>query len=459
MIPYATALFAYIPFAALLMLDRNSARGFSLAYLLALFLLPSTANPVTESTLGTIALPLVPDLDKGNIPTIGVLLGTIIFHPERFDRFRLSPYDFLLLVVLQFTFVTSYLNGFGAYDGISHMLKFILNFMLIVFLARIHIGTPTGLRTFMICMCVGAACCAPFALWEFRFSPQIHTELYGYFQHVFQQHIRGGFYRPILAFTHGLVLARFFAITAFLALFPMRRDLADLFGPLGGYLFLAPLAGLLVSMSLSPYMVFAMLCVGWFVVQRYRWAYYVLPIIGFLWIIAFFVDIEIGFSNVHQFFGFSAERAESLEYRLVALREYKAPILARGWFGWGGWNSAHTGRATDSVVLIYLINFGFMGAIAYFGWWFCMLTVVHRVKDAAAGTVLGGRARAVALMCSLGLLISVVDSALDTYLLILVSALLSIDGWLSTNPQIPTLPGYRGPRAYAPASSAARLGP
>jgi hypothetical protein len=439
MIPYEYVLLAYIPFAALLMLDRNSARGFSLAYILALVLLPSTSNPVTDSGLGIISMPAVPDLDKGNVPTIGILLGTILFCPERFDRFRVSSLDFLLLVVMQFHFITSYLNGFGAYDGVSQVMKFSLNFVAIVFLARIHIGTPAGLRMFLLCLTLTAAACAPFAMWEFRFSPQIHTEVYGYFQHVFQQHMRGGFFRPILAFTHGLVLARFFAFTAFLALFPMRGDLDRLLGPVGRYLFVLPLIGLLVSMSLGPYMIFGLLCVGWFVLQRYRWAYFALPVLGFLWLFAFFVDIEIGFGSVHRFLGVSTERAQSLEYRLLALSEYKDTILARPGFGWGGWNSGRTGRATDSFALIEFLTHGLMGGLVFFAWWFGVLTVAHRVKDIAYGTQLGARARAVTLMACIGLVVSVIDSALDTYLVILLSSLVSIYGWLITNPMVPAL--------------------
>lgn len=446
MIRYEVALLLFIPISALLMLDRNSARGFSLAYILGLMMLPCPANPVSESSLGVIAMPGLPDLDKGNVVSLGVLIGTILFHPERFDRFRLSALDFILFVSFQFIFLTSYVNGFGAYDGISQCLKFAMNTVLIIFLARIHIGTPSGLRMFLLCMTIASAIYVPLAVWEFRFSPQIHTTLYGYFQHVFQQHMRAGFYRPIIAFSHGLVLGRFFAFTAFLALFPMRRDLENLFGIAGRYLFLAPLLGLLVSMSLGPYMIFALLCVGWFVLQRYRWAYFALPVLGFLWLGAAFVDLEIGFGDVSRFVGFSEDRAQSLEYRLAAIREYRETIEARPFFGWGGWNAGRTGRATDSLALIQLLTFGFLGAGATFAWWFGALLQAHRVKDMAYGTLLGQRARACVLMCSLGLLVSVIDSALDTYTLIFMSSLTSIYTWLSTNPQIPTLAGYERSR-------------
>lgn len=449
MIPFEYALVAYVPIAALFMLDRNSARGFSLAYIVGMLLLPSPAHSVIPSTLGTITMPAVPDLEKGNVVTIGVLLGTILFHPEIFDRFRISPLDFVLVVAAQCIFLTSYVNGFGAYDGVSQVLKFLLNFALVIFLARLHLGTPAGLRMFLLCLTIAGAVYTPFALWEWRFSPQIHTELYGYFQHVFQQHMRWGFFRPIVMFSHGLVLGRFFAFTAFLALFPMRRDLALLFGPWGRYFFVVPLVGLLFSMSLGPYLIFALLCAGWFIVQRYRWAYYALPVLGFLWLGAAMIELEIGFGNVSRFVGFSEERAQSLEYRLVAIREYRDTIQARPFFGWGGWNAGRTGRATDSIALIQLLTYGAFGAGAFFAWWFGALTIAHRVKDLARGTMLGARARACALMCAIGLLVSVIDAALDTYLLILMSSLIGIHAWLATNPQIPTLPGYERRRGTA----------
>jgi len=437
MIPFAYALIAYIPIAALLMLDRNSARGFSLAYLIGMMILPSTNNPVSDYALGVVAMPIVPDLDKGNVVGIGVFLGTILFHPERFDRFRVSILDFVLLLVLQGIFLSSYINGHGVYDGISQCLKFALNFMLVIFLARIHIGTPSGIRMFLLCMAIAGVVYAPFAVWEFRFSPQIHTTVYGYFQHVFQQHMRGGLFRPILFFSHGLVLGRFFAFTAFLALFPMRRDLEGIFGIWGRYLFLVPLLGLIVSMSLTPYIIFALLVVGWFVVQRYRWAYFALPVVGFLWLLAFFVDLEIGFGNVHRFIGFSAERAQSLEYRLFALREYKDTILARPFFGWGGWASGHTGRAMDSLALIQLLTYGFFGAIAFFTWWFGVLTICHRLMHQTFGVPFAGRARAIVLMCSVCLLICVLDSALDSYLLILVGGMIGVNNFLALQPGLP----------------------
>ena len=51
------------------------------------------------------------------------------------------------------------------------------------------------------------------ALFEVRFSPQLNIWIYGFFQHDFQQMIRGGSFRPIVFLPHGLWVALFFLST------------------------------------------------------------------------------------------------------------------------------------------------------------------------------------------------------------------------------------------------------
>lgn len=431
MIPFQAALVAWILVSMLLMADRDNARGFSLAVVLGMLILPAGYD---------MNLPGVPDLEKDNVAGIGILLGTIVFHPHLFDRFRLSILDFLLLFVMLATIVTSYLGNFGMYDGVSRSTGFLLNFVLIVFLARIHLGTPRSLRVFLLTLFLASVAYAPLALWEFRMSPQIHTQLYGYFQHVFQQHFRGGFWRPIICFSHALALGRFFAFTAFLGALPLRHDLIRIFGGWGGLLFLAPLLGLALSQSLGPYFMFVLLCVGYAAVRRQPWTAYVLPVAAFVWAAFVFMGFKPGYEVVENVETFEPQRAQSLNYRLEALQEYRSVVLFRPWFGYGGWGQGRIeGRATDSQLLIQLIRGGFVTAAAYFCWWFVALRTALRVKRRTHGTVLARRALAIAVLCSVSLAVTVIDAALDLHLIIAVSALLPIDVWLSRNPRIPTL--------------------
>jgi len=427
-IPYALALLAYLPFAALLMLDRNGARGFSIAMVLGQLLLPAA---MLSGSAGTVNLPIIPDLEKVNVPAIGALIGTLIFHPDAINRYRFSYLDAIIAATFPLLFMSSYANGHGAYDGVSQCITAGMNFVLPLFLARIHLGSPGALKTYLIVFGIGAACYAPFALWEFRFSPQLHTNLYGYFQHVFIQHMRGGLFRPILAFSHGLALARFFAFAAFLLLFPLRKELEARYGQVGRHLYLAPLAGLVVSMSVGPYMLFILLCAGWYIARRHDYVYYLLPAAGFLWLGTVFLDVNILEAPVQQVASVNPDRAQSLEYRLEALSEYKSVVMARPWFGHGGWGAGRSGRATDSQALIEFLQRGFPGGGLYFLWWACAMHTAFAVARRAAGSPLGAVAMCYGVLASLSLLISTIDSALDHHLLIGLGALIGIKSWLT----------------------------
>lgn len=444
------ALVAYVPIAALIMMDRNNARGFSIAFVLGLMLLPPNFPA---------DLPGVPDAAKDNVWAIGILIGTIIFHPSVFDRFKANVGDYFLLGVVLVAFATSVANGFGPYDGISQAAEFGLGFVLPVFLARLHIGTPASLKIFLLTLCIGAAAYAPFALWEFRMSPQIHTTVYGYFQHVFQQHFRGGFWRPIVFFSHALALGRFFAFTAFLTLFPLRHELTQRFGVIGKYFFLAPLLGLIVSQSLGPYIMFCLLCGGYIVYRHRPWLAYVLPAIGFIWLGASLVGVAPRLDYAESFDTVSADRADSLQYRLDALSEYGSVIMNKPLVGHGGWDHGRIeGRATDSQALISLLFRGWIGSLFYFAWWFYGLYVLVQIVHRTRQTVLGAKATALLSFASFSLFLSVIDAGFDQHLALVLASAASIHAWLSTNPQIPTLANYEPttPRVSKPLPWAVR---
>jgi len=434
-IPPWAALIAWIIVSIVLMMDRNNARGFTLAFLGALMFLPAAYE---------IKLPGAPDIEKDNVASIGVLLGTILFHPRLFDRFKLHPIDFVFLLIIQARFITSFMNDFGMYDGFSRSVGFVLNFMLPVFLARVHLGTPRSMRTFLLGLIGAAVIYVPLAMWAFRMSPQIHTTVYGYFQHVFQQHARGGFWRPIVFLEHALLLGRFFAFAAFLAMFPMRKDLENLFGRVGSFIFLAPLLGLTLQMSLGPIFLFVLLCGGYLVIRQHVWIGYVMPGIAFAWLISVFAGSQLLYGTVDQFEVITPARAQSLEYRLIALQEYRGIILDQPVFGHGGWGHGRIeGRATDSEALIRLLDSGFVGASFYFLWWFLMMYCAYQAMRWTNGTVFSSRAAAVGLLTSLGLCVCVIDAALDQHLVLLAGGMFAIYQWLQTRPELPALPAQQ----------------
>ncbi|MCP4641578.1 MAG: hypothetical protein GY851_14135 [bacterium] len=420
MIPWQAALAGYVVIVAMLMADRDSARGFSIAMLGGLMLLPQACQ---------LELPgVIPDLDKVSVAALGVLIGTFVFHFQSVLSFRPRPLDLVLLAFLAGAVATSLDSGRGAYDGFSTALLETLKLLLPVFLARVHLNTPRAFRTFLLTLIWMSALYAPLAVWEWRMSPQLHRILYGYFQHSFFQHTRGSFYRPAVCFYHGLTLGRFFAFTAFLAAFPMRKELAR-WSQAGNYLFLAPLLGLLTSMSYSPYLLFALLVTLYFSTRRQSWTGYVLPALAFVWLFLMFLGMNPMAGVTDIVASFNPERAASLQYRIDALDIYRLNILERPILGWGGWGGGREiGVATDSEFLVRALRFGLLGAFLIFGWWVWTGHVALRFAVRTRGSALGRAAYGVAAVIPICVAISVIDAALDLHVLLAASGLTAVDG-------------------------------
>ncbi|MDX9974086.1 MAG: hypothetical protein RBU21_13965 [FCB group bacterium] len=427
MIPYHLMLVAWIPISALLMMDKKPVRGFAIAMLAGMLLLPSGKSLILVG---------LPDLDKGNVAPLGVLLGTLAFHPNYVMRFRPRLADLIFLIVMAFMVMTSMKNGHGVYDGLSTARGFLFNFVLPVMLARIYCSTLNDLAYFLVIFSVAAAGYAFPALWEWRMSPQLHRTFYGYFPHTWLQFRRGAFFRPLVFFGHALPLGRFFAFAAFLTMLPLRAILAKHL-PYGKWLFVAPLIGLIVSMSYGPYGLFAMLCGLYYVARKRLWLVYVIPVAAAIWMVLVLMGTQPMFGVVDQVHKLNPQRALSLEYRLEALDTYSVTIRQEPIFGYGGWNSARNELATDSAFLIWALTKGLVSASLLFGWWFLAMHSCVNVARRYGGTPLADLMLGIALLLGLSIAYSMIDDALDYHSMLLASAALGLEAVLRRGVPVP----------------------
>jgi hypothetical protein len=422
MIPPEIALASWLVVGTFLMAGKDGAKGFSLNMLLALMVLPAGFE---------LNLPFMPRLGRFDMAIFSAVAGTVLFHAHTLSRFRPRWFDGIIVVVLVMTVSTSVVNGHGFYDGIVNAFNDTMAFVISFFLFRIYLGTPKGFRTFLVVLVWCSVVYTPLALWEWRMSPQIHTTLYGYFQHSFLQHARWGFYRPVICFGHGLQLGRFFAFAAFLALFPLR----DVFRKQvtgGQWLFLVPMAGLALSMSFSPYMLFAGLCVMYVLMRRALWLGYVLPGVAAVYVFIVFMGYNPLYGMVDLFASVSVDRAESFRYRLDALNEYRVNILQQPILGWGGWgNGRITGRATDSVFLTRALSRGLVGAALLYSYYFIMLHVVLKTARLARGTPIANDVLSIAALLPFGIALCSVDSGLDLHVVMLGAGAIGLQQYLA----------------------------
>lgn len=368
MIDTGLAIVLWIPVSAVLFAVTGPARAVTLAYLLGWLLLPVASIPV----------PGFWDIDKTLATNAGVFLGTLLFRSNWLARYRFHLADLLLIVFCASGFMASMTNGLGARDGISRFGYLFLFYGVPYLGGRLFLRTREQLYDALHAVLAGASITTLAALWEWRMSPQLHVFVYGSFPHSFLQHARWGFFRPILCFEHALALGTFFAWTALvaLAMWWQRTSWAP-WGLPRSTLLVMILIGLLTSMSFGPWGMFAM-GVGVLVLCRWWRSSGPLLIPVFLaasWMGTRYLALDDMSWLTSEVAKLSADRAQSLQYRINAERLLVDHARKRALFGWGTWGRNRVvdehgfEPATDGLWVVIVGTSGLVGLISFYLWW------------------------------------------------------------------------------------------
>ena len=169
-------------------------------------------------------LPLMPELDKHNLPYLCLLVACLIRYPGRVTRLPKPRWIVVLAVTLVggglLTALTNrdslimgggqvYLPALTVKDGFYMGIANFLETFLPLYLGYALFRKPEDFERMVVGLAVASLVYVPFAMVELRLSPQWHYWIYGYHQHYFDQTIRWGGYRPMVFMSHGLALARF----------------------------------------------------------------------------------------------------------------------------------------------------------------------------------------------------------------------------------------------------------
>lgn len=155
---------------------------------------------------GEINVPIV-HYTKINALGFATLFGMFKKDPLIFSKFKPGLIDLPVVCWCSAPFFSSISNDLGAYDGAASMLQQFFSWGLPYYIGRLYFGELDALRILGIAMFIGALVLAPLALFEIVMSPQLHIMLYGWYPHDFSQTKRGGGYRPSIFMHHGLELA------------------------------------------------------------------------------------------------------------------------------------------------------------------------------------------------------------------------------------------------------------
>ncbi|MBB6479262.1 hypothetical protein [Spirochaeta isovalerica] len=306
-------------------------------------------------------LPLLPDITKGVVIAYGLLLGELISNKKLNSPLKLSIVDLpMLLFCIAVPLASSLSNGLGLYDGIVSIINNYLTYGVLFWAGRRYFNKPEDLRALTIGMVYGGLICVPLVIFEVRMSPQLHTLVYGFFQHSFLQHFRQGGFRPILFMSHGLMVALWMSITTTLCFWLWQSRSVKYFWkiPAGPTFFLLAISTILCkSAGAISFMLIGIS--SYFVYRRQssfkhlKWLILLIPIYLY-----FRISNLITASVIESMAGnlFSDERVSSLMVRIMQEDLFGDKAALHPLFGWGWMDRAWPVDPGTGEVLVQMVD-------------------------------------------------------------------------------------------------------
>jgi tetratricopeptide (TPR) repeat protein len=359
--------------------------GWIPAVLVCFALLPSRSAAATAVIGAWLLLPpyvlvisSLPDYSKSTAAILGLLLGTLIFYPDRLLTFRARWFDLPMLLWCFCGVASSVQNGLGVYDGLSDSLNQVLTWGLPYLFGRIYLGDPDGLLYFARAVIVGGLCYVVPCLFEMRMSPQLLGNIYGFGPLPVE---RLGGWRPVVFFGTGLELGMWMTAAALTGWWLWRCGTIKKIGQFSFGQVLLPIlmATTIVCRSTGALaLLFAGIGLLWTSVRfRTRALLVALLLAGPLYVSVRVTNLWSGDQAVQVADMVAGpERAESLGYRFICENLIAAKALEQPIFGWGGWGNStvyffpntawRKPVPTDGLWIIILGTKGFVGLVLFY---------------------------------------------------------------------------------------------
>ncbi|MFY0619878.1 hypothetical protein [Shimia sp.] len=332
--------------------------------------------------------PLLPALDKTSLPNLAILIVAFFVLPQRpkllpdsmlgrwlLVVFVLSPIPTVLTNGEPLIFTESFIRGLYLQDTIAQPIN---NFILVIgfLMARSLLQTREDQRDLLVALLIAGLAYSIPILIEVRLSPQLNNWIYGYYQHLFSQTIRGNGFRPMVFLYHGIWVA-YFVLTVLLGTLALWRGGV---GPTRAKFLIAAFyfAVVLVLCKTLATLVYAALAGAIILFVSTRIQVRIAAVLALL-MLSYPALKTTGLvpadAIVAQAEAVNPERAHSLNFRLVNEDILLDRAMQKPLFGWGIWGRNHTHNATTGVItsvsdgywIIVLGVWGWVGYMAQFG--------------------------------------------------------------------------------------------
>jgi hypothetical protein len=284
------------------------------------------------------------------VATLWLLIGVALFHRQWLRTLKLRRWAwFLLLAILVGKAVTVllnqdpitqgayYLHGHNPYDAVTAVMEALLAYA-VPFVVAAALFRDARDVVILFRMLVGATLVyALFQLVEVRLSPQFNNWVYGFFQHSWEQMVRGDGFRPIVFMAHGLTVAMF-TLMGILAAATLQKRKLRIFRARVVWVTSFLWVVLLLNKSVAAflYSVIALPLILFFKTKTQFRVAMALAVIVFTYPVLRGADV-IPVQGIAELMAdqFGEDRARSLMVRFTNEKQLLERALERPFFGWG----------------------------------------------------------------------------------------------------------------------------
>lgn len=321
------------------------------------------------------SIPGFPNYNKMSATCLGILMAAAMFDLENLSRFRLRALDIPLIVWCLCPLASSLANGYGLYDGLSGVFRQTVTWGFPYLIGRVYFNNLEGLKELALGIFIGGMIYVPLCLYESRMSPQLHYQLYGFYQHSFAQTYRWGGWRPMVFMSHGLMVGAWMMSASLIGVWLYKAGVLKNFRGVPASLMLVLL--LATTVWCKSLAAIGLMLAGMGILllsSRFGKPLFLILLVA---VPLFYIPARatgawseeglISFIEEH----ISQQRAESLEYRMGNETILAEKAMQRPIFGWGTWGKARVydeqGRdisVTDGLWIIALGNHGLVGLMS-----------------------------------------------------------------------------------------------
>jgi hypothetical protein len=330
--------------------------------------------------VGTVIdFPMIPEIGKDEISAVAAFIGCRFIKNENIALFGANTIQkFIIILLLIIPFINIFFNadpmfdgrfwkqGLTIYDAVSKILSQYLELLVFVIAVNV-VKKRDDIEKIVRLLVIAGLIYSLLVLIEIRLSPQLHTWIYGFFPHIFNQQMRGDGFRAVVFMGHGLLVGIFYFVCVCSAAIQVKissqqekiRNICIFI-----YLFLV----LILQKSMGSFGLGLLISIGilLFAISKQKLIIKLLVVIFVLYPTLSILNL-IPYEAITAFISdYSADRAQSTNYRFTNEVDLVQHAYEKFLIGWGGWGR---NMLWDSVTDGYwIIIYGVYGAV-----YFCAL--------------------------------------------------------------------------------------